>query len=71
MRLTLFRAEGKDATEEDSLVIQDENHYQGVKSKIFESLQLVEDYEESFKVYKASLPNPELANRQETCKGHD
>ena len=46
-----FRAEGKDATEEADLVLQDENHYQEVKSKICESLQLLEDYEESFQTY--------------------
>ena len=59
-----FRAEGKDATEEETLVMQDEKHFDEVRGKIFESLQLIEDYEESFKVYKASLPNPELAKQE-------
>ena len=59
-----YRAEGKDATAEDALVLQDENHYQEVKSKIFESLQLLEDYEESFQIYKAALPNPDLAKKE-------
>ena len=44
-----FRPEGKDAIEEETLVLQDESHYQEVKGKICKSLQLLEDYEEKFK----------------------
>lgn len=36
-----YRAEGKDANEEDYFVLQDENHYQAVRGKIFMSLQAV------------------------------
>ena len=59
-----YRAEGKDDTEEETLVLQDEKHYQEVKSKIFKSLQLIEGYEESFKIYKAALPDPDLAKKE-------
>ena len=59
-----YRAEGKDANEEDSLVLQDEKHYQDVRSKIFASFQLIEDYEESFKIYEAALPDPDLARKE-------
>mgnify|MGYP001322837347 CR=1 FL=1 len=58
-----YRPEGKDATEEESLVLQDKNHYQEVKSKICESFQLLEDYKESFKIHKAALPNPDLEKK--------
>ena len=59
-----YRAEGKEARDEEALVLQDENHYQEVKSKICESLQLLEDYEESFKNYKLALPDPNLARKE-------
>ena len=59
-----YRPEGKDSTEEETLVLQDEKHYQEVRGKIFESLKLIEDYEESYKSYKASQPDPELARRE-------
>ena len=59
-----FRAEGKDAAEEETLVLQDEKHYEEVRGKIFESLRQIEDYEESFKSYKAALPDPELAKKE-------
>ena len=32
--------------------------------KIFDSLQLIEDYEESFKVYKAAQPDPDFAKKE-------
>ena len=54
-----FRAEGEDATEEETLALQDEKHYEDVRGIIIQSLQLIDDYEESFKIYKAALPNPE------------
>ena len=59
-----YRAEGKDAKEEENLVLQDEKHYQDVRSKIFASFQLIEDYEESFKIYEAALPDPDLARKE-------
>ena len=59
-----FRAEGKDAKEEDTLVLQDEKHYEEVRTKIIESFQLIEDYEESFKSYKAAIPDPALATKE-------
>ena len=55
----VHRAEGKDASEEETLVLKDEDHYQEVKSKICESFQLLEDYEKSFKIFEAAQPDPE------------
>ena len=34
-----YKAEGKDAEEEHSLVLQDEKHYQEVRSKVLKSLE--------------------------------
>ena len=45
-------------------MLQDENHYQEVRGKIFMSLQLVQDYEESFKIYEDSLPDPDCARKE-------
>jgi hypothetical protein len=42
-----YRDEGKDVKEEESLVLKDEIYRQEVMDKLFESLQLIEDYEES------------------------
>ena len=42
-----YRDEGKDVKEEESLVLKDEIYHQEVMDKLFESLQLIEDYEES------------------------
>ena len=64
-----YREEGKDAKEEETLVLQDEKHYQDVRSKIFASFQLIEDYEESFKIYEAALPDPDLARKEADEKG--
>ena len=59
-----FKAEGKDSAGEETLVLQDEKHYKDVRVKIIESLQLIEDYEVSFKSYRAALPDPDLAKKE-------
>ena len=45
-------------------MLQDESHYQEVTSKICKSFWLLEDYEESLKIYKAALPGPDLAKKE-------
>ena len=57
-----YRAPGKDATEEAELVEKQDQHYFEVIDKIYESLQLVAEYEKSYEIYQASQPDPELAN---------
>ena len=55
-----YRVEGKDKSEEDSLVAKQEQHYDEVVDKVYESLQLLADYEESYQIYKAAEPDTEL-----------
>ena len=54
-----YRELGKDNIEEQTLVEKQENHYEEVVDKIYESLQLYADYEESYKLYMAAQPDPE------------
>ena len=64
-----WSTEGKDSTEEETLALQDEKHYQEVRAKIFESLQLIEDYEESYKIFMAAKPDPVLEKKREKFQG--
>ena len=41
-----------------------EKLYTDVKHKIYESLQLYADHEESCKIYWAALPDPALAKKE-------
>ena len=59
-----FRDPGKDEAGEEALVEEQDHHYFEVTDKIFESLQLVADYEESFQIYKAAKPDPDLVKRE-------
>ena len=59
-----FREPGKDATEEEELVEKQDQHYFEVADKIYKSLQLVAEYEESYKIYQAGQPDPELAKKE-------
>ena len=45
------RQVGKDATEEEAIVKEQEEHYDEVVDKVYETLQLVADYEKIFKIY--------------------
>ena len=54
-----YRELGEDNIEEQTLVEKQENHYEEVVDKIYESLQLYADYEESYKLYMAAQPDPE------------
>ena len=55
---------GKDETEEDALVEKQEQHYEEVMEKIYESLNLLADYEKSYKIYEAAQPDPDLAKKE-------
>ena len=59
-----YRAPGKDETEETGLVEKQDQHYFEVTDAIYESLQLVAAYEESYKIYQAGQPDPEVAKKQ-------
>lgn len=59
-----YRAAGKDEPEEVALVKKQEEHYDEVVDKVYESLQLVADYEESYHLLKASQPDPDLAKKE-------
>ena len=43
---------------------EQQQHYEQVINKLYESLQLFADYEESFKIYKAAQPDPDLAKKE-------
>ena len=58
------REVGKDNTEEGSCVMKQEKHYNEVVDKIYESLKLYADYEESYEIYKAAQPDPDLAKKE-------
>ena len=58
-----YRDEGKDEPEESSLLEKEDQHYEEVIDKLYEILQLYEDYEESYKIHKASQHDPELAKK--------
>ena len=58
------REVGKDEPAEEALVKKQEQHYDEVVDKVYESLQLVADYEESYQLYKAAQPDPELAKKE-------
>ena len=64
-----FRAKGKDAAKEETLVLQDEKHFEELRTKIFESLQLIEDYEESYKIFLASQPDPVREKKMAASSG--
>ena len=49
-----YRELKEDSTEEDKQIEADEKHYCDVVDKIFDTLQLYVDYEESYKVYVGS-----------------
>ena len=55
---------GKDATEEEELVEKQEQHYAEVMDKVYESLNLLAEYEKSYKIYEAAQPDPELAKKE-------
>ena len=59
-----YRETGEDDTKEEALVEKEDEHYFGVTDKIYESLQFIADYEESFQIYKSAKPDPELAKRE-------
>ena len=63
-----YRDVGKDESEEESLVEKQEQHYDEVVDKIYESLQLYADYEESYKANKAAQPDPDIAKKEEEEK---
>ena len=58
-----YREAGKTEPEEEALVKKEEQHYDEVVDRVYESLQLVADYEESFQKYKAAQPDPDLAKK--------
>ena len=62
------REQGKDATEEEALVEKEEQHYDEVLEKIYETLQLYADYEESYKNYKATQPDPDQLQKEASEK---
>ena len=59
-----YRPVGQDEPEENALVKKEEQHYDEVVDKVYESLQLVADYEKSFLIYEAGLPDPEHAKKE-------
>ena len=59
-----YREVGNDTAEEGSLVEKQEQHYDEVVEKVYESFRLVADYEESYQLYKTAQPNPELAKKE-------
>ena len=59
-----YREPGKDETNEKTLVEKQDQHYFEVIDYIFQSFQLVSDYEECYKVYLAGQPDPELAKKE-------
>ena len=50
-----------DIEEETSVFQEQEEIYNDVQDGFYETLQLYVDYEESYKIYKAALPDPDLA----------
>ena len=58
-----FREEGKDETEEETLLSKQDKYYTEVMDKICESLKLCADYEESYNSFKAAQPDPELEKK--------
>ena len=58
------REVGEDESEEKALVEKQEQHYDEVIDRIYESLELCADYEESYKTYKAAQPDPDLAKKE-------
>ena len=59
-----YRDPGKDEADEEALVEKQDQHFFEVTDKIYGSLQLVADYEESFQLYKAAKTDPELAKKE-------
>ena len=59
---------GKDDTEEDALVEKQEQHYEEVMKKIYESLNLLADYEKSYKTNEAAQPDHDLAKKEASEK---
>ena len=55
---------GKYDSEKTVLVEKQEQHYEEVMNKLYKSLKLFGNYEESFKIYKAAQPDPDLANKE-------
>ena len=53
----------KDDAEEEALAKKQEKHYNEVVDKIYESLQLYADYEDSYKTFQASKPDPDLEKK--------
>ena len=60
----VYRPVGKDESAENALVEKEEQHYHEVVDKVYESLQLVADYEKSFLIYEAAQPDPEHAKKE-------
>ena len=59
-----YREPGKDEIDEKALVEKQDQHYFEVIDTVYESLQIVDDYEESFKIYQAGQQDPELAKQE-------
>ena len=55
---------GKDEPEEESLVEKQEQYYDEVVDKVYQSLQLIADYEKSHKIYEAAQPDSDLAKKE-------
>ena len=58
-----FRKESKDETEEETLLLRQDENYNEVMDKICESLELGASYEESYQSFKAAQPDPELEKK--------
>ena len=58
------REVGKDNSAEEALVEKQEQHYAEVMNKIYVSLNLLADYEKSYKIYEAAKPDPGLAKKE-------
>ena len=59
-----YRVEGKDETNEEALVLKQEKYYFEVIDKICESLDLYDKYEDSYKIFLAAQPDPDLAKKE-------
>ena len=54
----------KDETEEDALVEKQEKHYKEVMEKIYESLNLFDDYQNRYKIFEAAHPDSDLVEKE-------
>ena len=54
----------EDEPGESALLEKEDEHYEEVIDKLYETLQLYADYQEDYKIFKAAQPDPNLAKKE-------